>query len=112
TVNVDAAGTISVTSSGITIAALLGVIQPMIDRPVINKAVLTDVYDVTLRFSPEDSTRALPNLSTSSTGGSQRADASGPSIFTAILDLGLRLQSSKAPLDVLVIDSVQRPSEN
>jgi uncharacterized protein (TIGR03435 family) len=40
------------------------------------------------------------------------SDPSGPSIFTAIQDLGLKLDSMKGPVDVLVIDSVQKPTEN
>jgi uncharacterized protein (TIGR03435 family) len=40
-------------------------------------------------------------------------DTTGPSVFTALQEqLGLKLESQKAPADVLVIDSVQKPSEN
>ena len=35
-----------------------------------------------------------------------------PSIFTALQELGLRLESTKTPLEVLVIDSVQKPKPN
>jgi uncharacterized protein (TIGR03435 family) len=47
-------------------------------------------------------------------GGAPPADWQGPTLFTALEEqLGLKLESAgKAPVEVLVIDSVQRPSEN
>jgi uncharacterized protein (TIGR03435 family) len=60
----------------------------------------------------------LPQKDLAARGG-QAADSapssesSGPSIFTAVQDqLGLELVPTKAPVDVLVIDHVERPSEN
>jgi uncharacterized protein (TIGR03435 family) len=45
--------------------------------------------------------------------GPPPADLNGPSLFTAIQEqLGLRLESQKGPVDVLVIDRVEKPSEN
>ena len=63
-----------------------------------NKTGLTGVYDFTLRYSDDLATGA---------------DSSVPSIFTALQEqLGLKLENAKAPVDVIVIDHVERPSAN
>jgi uncharacterized protein (TIGR03435 family) len=69
-------------------------------------------YDFTLRYSPEDARVVVPNPSGAG-GSASLSDNSGISIFTAVQDqLGLRLESTKGPLDVIVIDHIERPSEN
>ena len=65
-------------------------------RPVIDRTGLTGRFDFTLRWAPEGST-----------------DTDAPSIFTAVQEqLGLKLDSQKGPVTVLVIDRVERPKEN
>ncbi len=67
---------------------------PDVNRPVIDKTGLTGIYSFTLDFS--------------FTGGDDR-----PSIFTALpAQLGLRLKSAKSSVEFLVIDHIERPSEN
>jgi uncharacterized protein (TIGR03435 family) len=39
-------------------------------------------------------------------------DASGPSLFTALREFGLKLEMEKSPVDVVVIDHIERPSPN
>ncbi len=83
-------------------------------RTVLDKTGLSGKYEVTLQWMPEqgpDQTFPGP------VGGAQAAapppDASGPTIFTAIQEqLGLRLESIKGPAEFLVIDHVERPSED
>jgi uncharacterized protein (TIGR03435 family) len=74
----------------------------VIDRQVVDKTGLTGKYDFTIRFSPDNAaTQESPST----------ADA--PSIFTALQEqLGLKLEPAKAPVDSLVIDHIERPSEN
>jgi uncharacterized protein (TIGR03435 family) len=68
-------------------------------RPVVDKTNLKGFFDFRLKFVPG---ALLGN-----------PDASGPSIFTALQEqLGLKLESTKGSVEVLVIDSVQKPSEN
>jgi len=77
------------------------------DRPIVNMTGLMILYEFKLHFAdPIQGTRPEPLTSPGA------ADPSGPSVFTAIQELGLKLQSIKAPLETLLIDSVQRPSEN
>ena len=67
------------------------------DRPVFNKTGLDGYYDFTLNWTPS-------NIQT---------DNPGPSIYTAIEEqLGLKLQSQKAPIDFLIVDHAERPSQN
>jgi len=86
---------------GATIAALADQLAIELNRPVIDKTALTGRYDVALKWTPESSTPTPDSLDTA------------PSIFTAIQEqLGLKLESSKGPVQVLVIDHIEPPSEN
>jgi uncharacterized protein (TIGR03435 family) len=67
-----------------------------VGRIVLDKTGLTGVYDFTLEWAPDSA-----------------ADSSAPPLVTALREqLGLRLESQKAPVEVLVIDSISRPTEN
>jgi uncharacterized protein (TIGR03435 family) len=79
------------------IAQLLG--HGFLDRPVVDQTGLTGKFDLRLKWTPDDV-------------ATQNADAP-PGFLTAIQEqLGLKLASSKAPVDVLVIERVERPSPN
>jgi uncharacterized protein (TIGR03435 family) len=87
------------------IAAILPFITQMIGRPVVDETGLTSKYDFTLDWTPDQS--ASPATSAA------ESEASGPSIFTAIQEqLGLKLESQKGPVEVLVIDHIEKPSPN
>jgi uncharacterized protein (TIGR03435 family) len=99
-----AAGT-EMSGSGITIAQLINMLSGPVGRPIIDKTNLTGQYDFTLKFAP------LQNVT--DPAGDRGAEPIGPSLFTALEEqLGLKLESSKGPVEVLVIDSVSKPSEN
>jgi uncharacterized protein (TIGR03435 family) len=71
-------------------------------RVVIDKTGLTGRFDLTLRWTPDTSRPPMLN---------GEPDTSAPSIFTAIQEqLGLRLESTKAPVSVLVVDHAELPS--
>ena len=72
-----------------------------LDRAVIDKTNLNGLYDITLRWSNELRAGADPSPS------------DRPPVFTALQEqLGLKLESAKGPVEVLVIESVQKPAEN
>ncbi len=77
-------------------------------RTVIDKTELGGEYDIKLEWTPDEATPGPP------TGERPvPADAPGPSIFTALQEqLGLKLESTKGPVEILVIDRVEKPTEN
>ena len=90
-------------------------LQMHADRPVIDKTNLKGLFDVRFEFNPQtlSSTPATSGSTAAAIGSPTVADPSGPSLFTALQEqLGLKLESSKGPVDVLVIDSISKPSEN
>jgi len=66
-----------------------------------DKTGLKGKYDITLQWAPDEGGGVTPSVD------------SGPSVFTAIQEqLGLKLESKKSPVDTIVIDHIERPSEN
>src|SRR6266576_3587722 len=104
------------TAQGIPIADLVRHLSRQLGRTVVDKTGLTGKYDFNLKWAPDE--RQAPMFkgtegSQLGTGGTSAPESSGPSIFTAIQEqLGLKLESEKGPVDILVIDHVERPSEN
>jgi uncharacterized protein (TIGR03435 family) len=89
---------------------LADILSRFAGRPVVNKTGLTGRYDLTLKWTPDDVEPSGPRP-----GGDAPPppDPSGPSLFTAIQEqLGLKLDPQKAPMDVLLIQHVEHPSEN
>ena len=79
-----------------------------VDRPVVNQTGLPDRYDFALVWTPDRVQADIPNPNALT----PKADAP-PDLFAAIQQqLGLKLDSAKLPINVLVIDKVERPSEN
>jgi len=75
--------------------------------PILDRTGLTGVYDFELEFTPFQ----LPPKTDAD--DSPPPDLFGTSIFTAFQDqLGLRLESVKVPVEVLLIDRAERPGEN
>ncbi len=85
---------------------MLGEVWKLVDRPLVNNTGLTGKYDFTLKWTPQRP--VLPG-----TDGVVPSTDAWPSLDTALEEqLGLKLLSTKGPVEVIVIDSVERPSEN
>jgi bla regulator protein blaR1 len=87
---------------------LADLVSQIVDRPVVDQTELKGVYDIKLAWAPEQS------LSAPAEERRPAVDTSGPSIFTAFEEqLGLRLETHKLPVAVLVIDHAEKiPTDN
>jgi uncharacterized protein (TIGR03435 family) len=88
-------------------ATLASGLADMLGRPVVDKTGIEEIFNFDLRFTPDESTPGFPQLPSS-------ADPPElPNIFTALQDqLGLKVKSAKDPVEVIVIDHIEKPSEN
>jgi len=99
-------------ATALPIAKLCGLLEAVPDlggHVIVDKTGLTGTYDVNLKWTPLQA--AAPGVGASGTSSSP--DAEAVSLFTAIEEqLGLKLVPTKAPTQVVVIDHIERPSEN
>jgi uncharacterized protein (TIGR03435 family) len=81
----------------IPFAELVRTFADQLGRTIVDKTGITGTYDVTLKFSLDDS----------------RTDSNSPSLVTAVEEqLGLKLESGKGPVEIIVIDHIDWPSGN
>jgi uncharacterized protein (TIGR03435 family) len=124
----------TVQGGAVPIGSLVMMLQQNVGRQVIDKTELTGLFDFVLRFSREGLAGPLGGAPVPP-GGTPFGPAGGvgggvpgggltgatappvaldpmPTLFSAVQELGLRLESTRGPVQVVVIDSVQKPSEN
>lgn len=93
-----------------------GLMQTIVlDRPVVDKTGLKERYDFTLNWTPEPSQFGGRGAGQPGQPPAPPADdaAAPPDLFTAaVQQIGLKLESTKLPVDVLVIEKAEKPSEN
>ncbi len=99
-------------STGTGIPFLVHVLSSQLGRTVVDKTGLTGNYDYTLQWTPDDV--GTPMAGDAGPGkGDVSPDAGGPTLLTALEEqLGLKLESTKGTVDVIVIDHIDTPSEN
>ena len=109
-----------VSASGVTLEFFASALSWQAGRVVVDKTGLTGRYDFNLTWAPElaggdaggKPMAAGPGGAAGAGGGTVDAE-NGPSLFTALQEqLGLKLEPQKAMVDVVVIDHMEKPSEN
>lgn len=94
-------------TTAVTMADLSRNIAPFAGRPVMDKTGLTGAFDIDLTWEPEE----IPGPDGTTCPVAPSTDAGR--LFTAIQEqLGLKLEAQRGPVDVIVIDSAQRPIED
>ena len=91
-------------TGGYSMSELASTLQAWTELKIVDRTALRGDYEMEIEFDFRG---------TLSAGNAANADTTRPSVFTAVQEqLGLKLERSRQPMDVLVIDSVELPSEN
>ena len=94
--------------ANVTMKGFAGTLSNFVDRPVIDLTGLTGGFNINLEWAPADM-GSNPNASEGKTGDS----VPGPTIYTALHEVGLKLEARKAPIEILVVDRAEKiPVEN
>jgi len=103
-----------INANKVSMAVLANQIAQQLGRTVIDKTDLKGDFDIVLEWTPEAGHGGGGPVGGPQPGdGPPPAGGNGPTIFTALQEqLGLRLESTKGPVDILVIDDVSKPTEN
>lgn len=82
----------------------------VLDRPVVDQTALAGRYNFTLKWTPDDSQFGGSGIKIPPPTDAANAP---PPLYTAVQEqIGLKLEATKAPAEVLVVDHVEKPSEN
>lgn len=97
--------------------ALAMTLATLTGRFIEDRTGLQGKYDFDLHWTPDESERQMMNSAAQEhnmdLNNLPRGDSSGPSLFTALEEqLGLRLESGKGPVEVVVVDHAEKPTEN
>ena len=100
----------SFSSNGAGIGSLVNLLPQNVGRPVIDRTGLTSFYDFTLQWTPDPDLTG-PSLLGLPLAPPPPADPNVPNIFTALQEqLGLKLEAGRGPVEVIVIDRLEKPT--
>jgi bla regulator protein blaR1 len=98
---------------GSTMAALASTLSTFAGRIVVDRTGLAGGYDVDLNWTPDQISRPAGGGDQPVQVNGVTVDPNGPSLFTALQEqLGLKLESAKGPVDVLVVERAEKPAED
>lgn len=93
-------------------ATLASSLSESVQRTVLDRTGIQGIFDVELTWTPDQLPRGWAGRDATRVK-TAKIDPNGPSIFTALQEqLGLKLASTKGPVDVLIIDHVEHPTQN
>jgi uncharacterized protein (TIGR03435 family) len=105
-------GTVSM--NGTAIGSLATSLTQIVGRPVIDRTGLTAFYDLTLKWALDQSGNPAPfglPAGVLPSAPPPPADPDAPNIFTAVQEqLGLKLEAGRGPVEVVVIDRLEKPT--
>ena len=91
------------TCKGVSMPAFAVFLSGNMERPVLDATGVLGVFDFKLEWSTQDVAAKAPDAN----------ELAGPSIFTALQEqLGLKLESTKGPVEIIVVDHAEKPTEN
>lgn len=102
------------TAQGANMALLVSQLSNFLGRAVVDRTGLDGTYDLKLEWMPDENQVAMFQAMGVPEGfGAPPPDWQGPSLFTALEEqLGLKLESRKGPVEMFVIERIEKPSEN
>lgn len=99
----------TLTAVSVPVENIIPMLARMLGRTIVDKTGLKGRYDITVAWTPDESQTAMLPPDAPKPPPSD----AGPTIFTALQEqLGLKLESQKGPVEILVIDRAEKPSEN
>ena len=113
-IQATANGRMRMRGEAVTMARLTEALGMAVGRPVVDKTGLVGTYDVTLDFSPEGMGPGPKDSAPAEGGGNppeapRDSNGSGPTLFTALQEqLGLKLEMRRGPVDLWVVDRVEK----
>jgi uncharacterized protein (TIGR03435 family) len=99
-----------IAGSGMQLTQLVSMLSRQLGRPVVDNTGLSGLFDVELNYTPD---RTPPQGTLPPGVVLPQIDPDGPTIFTALQEqLGLKLEPSSQPGEMLTIERIEKPSEN